>query len=58
MQEHVYPLLVKRDNDEAVNYQWLQGVSDERFMFSTWASAKPSRTLKRPRTRAPDEEQH
>ena len=49
MQEQVYPALVRRDEVEAVNYQWLQTVTDERYMFSTWREATAVRKLKRPR---------
>jgi hypothetical protein len=53
VQEHIYPALVKRDEAEKVNYQWLQTVTDDRYMFSTWREATPVRKLKRPRPREP-----
>ena len=51
VQEQIYPALLERDEREAVNYQWLQTVTDRRFLFSTWSAAKPVRKLKRPRNR-------
>ena len=52
LQSKVYPALVARDRAEAVNYRWLQTVTDKRFLFSSWAAATPVRKLKRPRARA------
>jgi hypothetical protein len=36
---------------EAVNYQWLRGVTEEQFLFTTWRDAPTVRKLKRPRSR-------
>lgn len=51
VQTNIYPSFVERDRARKINYQWLQGVNEAQFLFSTWAAAPAVRTLKRPRPR-------
>lgn len=52
VQEHILPMMRRRDREEAVNYQFVEMLSSEERHFAVWHKTRAIRNVKRPRTLA------